>query len=268
MRQGLYIVCAVPPGHLQQAALACTATGGVASLTTAGRLWDFRGVPADPLTHVTVAYGRSACADGLDGVRIHRSRSLAPTDTVRRDDGISLTSPPRTLFDLAAVTTADALESMIEQAIDRSMFTVPTLWGVARRLARSGRAGSSAFVDVLASRPAWRRPVGSGDELVLEHALVAAGLPRPERQWPVTLPSGRTVHLDLAWPTIRLAFEVDHVTWHGGRLESTRDKWRDRQIRLLGWEVDRVTDADIRDRRAATVRDLATLHRHRAAAVP
>ena len=74
------------------------------------------------------------------------------------------------------------------------------------------------------------------------------------------LPDGRTVHPDLVWPEARLAVEVDHVTWHGGRIESTYDKWRDRQMRLPGWEVDRVTDADICKRPVGTVRDLSALY--------
>ena len=183
---------------------------------------------------------------------------------MRRRGGIVLTAPPRTVSDLASVLDATALESVIEQGLDLRMFGVPTLWVVARRLARRGRAGSGTFVEVLAAREAWRAPVGSHDELILEGALVAAGVPRPQRQWPVTLPNGKDVHPDLAWPDLRLAIEVDHVTWHGGRLDSTYDKWRDRQLRLLGWEVDRVTDEDIRRRRATTVREVAALHRRRA----
>lgn len=184
-----------------------------------------------------------------------------------RADGIVVTSPPRTLFDLASVLDADALESAIEQGIDRGMFGVPTLWGVARRLATRGRPGSTRFVDVLAGRPSWVKPVGSNHELVLARALVAAGLPEPVRQHPVMLGNGRTVHPDLCWPDVRLIVEVDHVTWHGGRIASTQDKRRDRQLRLRGWEVDRVTDADLRDAREVTVREVVELHALRTMAV-
>ena len=51
-----------------------------------------------------------------------------------------------------------------------------------------------------------------------------------------------------AEPTFKLAVEVDHVTWHGGRLDAQRDKLRDRELTRLGWTVVRVTDEDI-DRR-------------------
>lgn len=263
VQQAVFVVAAAPTGDLQRIAIACTATSGAASVTTASRVWLYRGVPVDRWLHITVPYGRAVHVDKLDRVLVHRSRALPPCDVVRRRDGIVVTSPPRTLFDLAAVVESDVLESIVEQGIDRRMFTVPTLWGIARRLAGPGRAGSTRFVDVLASRPAWTKPSGSGDEIALEQALVAAGLPRPVRQCTLRLPNGRDVHPDLAWPDLRLAIEVDHVTWHGGRLDSTYDKWRDRQVRLLGWEVDRVTDTDIHRQRETTVRDLVRLYEQR-----
>ena len=268
VRRDVFVVGAVPATELQRAALASVATGGVASHGTAGRLWGLRQLPPDRATHVTVAYGLAARPGGLVDVVIHRTRSLPPGDIVGRADGIPLTSPPRTLFDLAGCVSFDALESMVEQAIDRSLCSVPTLWAVAQRLGRRGRAGSTAFADLLGSRPTGREPVGSHDELRLERALVDAGLPRPERQWPVRLAGGQVVHPDLAWPDIRLAVEVDHSTWHDGRDASTYDTWRDRQLRLVDWEVDRVTDTAVREQLAATVKDLVALYRRRAAAHP
>ncbi len=264
--RAVYVVAAVPPTVLQAYAVAVAATGGAISHTSAGSLAAFRGLPRDGSVHVTIAHHRSLDLSALPAhVVLHRTRALPRTDLVRRGDGIVVTSSQRTAFDLAAVLDADALESLIEQGIDRGMFTVPTLWAAARRLARPGRDGSGRFVDVLASRPAWVKPVGSHDELVLVGALVALGVPAPVRQHPIELARGRDVHPDLAWPDLRLAIEVDHVSWHGGRLDSTYDKWRDRQLRLRGWEVDRVTDTDLRDHRAATVRDVRALYDRRAA---
>lgn len=262
--RAVYVVAAVPPTREQRWAVAVAATAGAISHVTAGTSWTYRGMPPTDLVHVTIPHGRVLDPEALpDGVVVHRSRSLPSTDLVRRRDGIVVTSPPRTLFDLAAVIDVDTLESAIEQGIDRRMLGVPTLWGVARRLATRGRPGSTRFVDVLASRTAWIKPVGSNDELVLARALVAAGLPEPVRQHPIVLRGGRTVHADLCWPDIRLAIEVDHVTWHGGRVASTQDKRRDRHLRLRGWEVDRVTDRELRDDREATVGELVELHAER-----
>ena len=75
---------------------------------------------------------------------IHRSCALQEIDVVRRDDGIAVTSPPRTAFDAAWDLSRDDLESLIEQGIQRQMFTIPTMWAVARRLREHGRPGAPA----------------------------------------------------------------------------------------------------------------------------
>ena len=71
------------------------------------------------------------------------------------------------------------------------------------------------------------------------------------------------IHPDVAVVPLRWAVEVDHVTWHGGRFEAQRDKIRDRQARRLGWQVERVTDQELRDSFRRAVDDLEELFRLR-----
>jgi very-short-patch-repair endonuclease len=144
------------------------------------------------------------------------------------------------------------------------------LFEVARRLARSGRDGTTRFWRVLNRRPAWAKPAESHHEVTLLGALRARGLVL-ERQVAVTLPTGDVVHLDAGDPARQFGVEVDHVTWHGGRADVDYDKWRTRQLSIIGWTVPRVTDTDIERRLAATVADLITIHdgcRPRAGAMP
>ncbi len=37
--------------------------------------------------------------------------------------------------------------------------------------------------------------------------------------------------------------EIDHITWHGGKVDLTADKRRDRLLRRIGINTTRVTDA-------------------------
>ena len=55
------------------------------------------------------------------------------------------------------------------------------------------------------------------------------------------------------------ALEVDHVTFHGGKLDQYYDKWRDRQLRLVGIHVTRVTDQDIGERLSAVVTEVGAI---------
>ena len=66
-----------------------------------------------------------------------------------------------------------------------------------------------------------------------------------EPQVRVDLGGGIRLVLDFADPTVRFGVEVDHVTWHGGRVAAQRDKWRDRQLMRIDWVVVRVTDEDL-----------------------
>jgi very-short-patch-repair endonuclease len=255
VRAGIHVSTATPSRWPQQLVIATAAADGVISHQSAGRLWDFRRVPATSAAHVTIQAARRVA--GMNEVIVHRSNLLAELDVVRRHDGIAVTSPPRTVFDLASLMSYDDLESIIEQGLDRELFAMPTLWATARRLGCRGRAGSGRFERVLAHREPWQRPVQSDLELRLERALVQARLPRPVRQHPIDLGDGVTVHVDLAWPVHRVLIEVDHVTWHGGRADAGVDKWRDRQLNALGWRTLRVDDRDIRDRLPEVVRDVA-----------
>ncbi len=148
--RGVFVATDAPPSAVQKAALACAITGGVISHETAGRMWGFRGLPQADRPHITV---RGECRPRTDTATIHRSNQLTPVDIVTRGDGIKVTSPPRTCFDLAWRLPADDLESIIEQCLDRQMLTMPTPWATARRLTSIGRAGSGRFADVLSSRP-------------------------------------------------------------------------------------------------------------------
>jgi hypothetical protein len=109
-----------------------------------------------------------------------------------------------------------------------------------------------------------RRPAQSGLELDVIDLVERVGLPVPVRQLPLTLRSGETIHLDVAWPAIRLAIEPGHSWWHGGDLRQRADQVRDRACALVGWHVHRYDEHAIRDR-AATAREIHALYHQRAA---
>lgn len=257
--QAVYRLAAVPPSSEQRMALACAVDDDVViSHVSAGRLWGLRRLGRDARLHVTIG-GRSNRL--VPGVARHRSHRVHAIDVVGRDDGIRVTSPPRTVFDLAAMLHDDALASVIEQVLHEQRCTVPTLFDTGRRLAERGRNGSARFARVLQSRPALLKPVASDLELMLEQAILDAGLPRPLRGHPVRLRSGDTVHPDFLWPEAREAVEVDHVTWHGGKLDLTYDKRRDRELWKVGVHVTRVTDSEISNHLGRVIADLRAILR-------
>lgn len=222
---------------------------------TAGRLWDLRKLTTDDV-HVLALHNVK-----LRGVDAHRTDLLARSDWVTIK-GLRVLRPGRLLCDLAWTLDDAALESVLEQMIDRRMLSITAARTAARRFIAPGRPGSTRLARVLESRPTWMRPPDSDLELRLWRALEAVGEVF-ERQQPVELDGGGAIHLDLACPACKFGIEVDHATWHAGRLDSQADKRRDRAAARVGWTVLRVTDEDIERRLDSTVDDIRTIHRDR-----
>ncbi len=174
-------------------------------------------------------------------------------------------SPPRAWFDCARDLDDERFERLTEWVLDNHA-TLPTLWRTARRLEARGRPGLARVKRVMSRRSDWQKPAGSGIELRVLKALERRGIVLV-RQYRLRLPNGVTIHPDGADPTIKWAVEVDHVTWHGGRLDAQRDKARDRDARRVGWQVDRVTDLELADDFDGAIDELVTLHRRRQATV-
>jgi very-short-patch-repair endonuclease len=223
-----------------------------------GRLWGVRRMGTVDLIDARVPHFANSL--GAEWVRLRRCNVLDPIDVVERADGIRVASPPRLLFDLAESLDDLDLESVVEQVLDKRWLTMPTLHATARRLCHPARPGSDRFARVLGSRPDFLRPADSHLEVQLLDALRAAGVRDLVRQLPVRLPNGVVVHPDLAVPATRWAIEVDHVTWHGGRVASQADKQRDRLMRRIGWHVDRVTDEEITNDLPGLVAELLSGH--------
>jgi hypothetical protein len=258
-RHDVFRLAGAPPTVEQRLAEACAVDEDViVSHMPAGRQWGMRGLGADRRVHVLVP---DATTFTLPGVVLHRCRQVDPIDVVVRDDGIRLTSPPRTVFDLASYLDDLRLESVIEQVLAEGRCTLPTLLATVRRLRARGRGGSARIARVLEGRPAWYRPLDSDLELRFERAIAAAGLPAPERQAPVKLRNGMVASVDFLWRSHGEAVEVDHVTWHGGRLATADDNRRDRRLAQVGVRVTRVTDFEIEHRLREVLADIALLLR-------
>ncbi|HEY4607573.1 MAG TPA: hypothetical protein VIH06_00145 [Ilumatobacteraceae bacterium] len=232
------------------------------AFTTAGQEWTYRRM-ADPLIHVLISHG---CSPVMQGVVIHRCRRIDPVDIVQRPDGIRLTSPPRTVFDSADMIGAEATASVIEQVLNEQRVTFETLADTLRRLYHPNRPGSRTMLAVLRSRPSWRRALQSDLEVRVIEEMARQGLTPPVPQCPMTLPDGRNIVIDFAWPGVKLAVEVDHPAWHDGARDSHADKGRDRKLTTLGWTSARITDIDVNGGLRDAVSDISRILQRLAAA--
>ncbi len=98
---------------------AVLALGGDAVLShaTAAGAWDLRRLGSGAI-HVTVP--STAGRKRRRGIRLHRSRTLTPDQTTRHR-GIPITTPARTIIDLARTLEGRALEHALDLADQRSL---------------------------------------------------------------------------------------------------------------------------------------------------
>ena len=258
---GVYRMSTSPSTFESRCAAACLAEdSAVVTGLAAAAIWRFRAVREPDTPIVMFDHDRNPLAHGV--VR-RRTNVLTDEDRVRRPDGIVVASPPRTWFDCGRDLDDETFEAITEWVLDRHT-SMPTLWRTVRRLDGRGRPGLARVRRVLSQRAAWQKPAGSKLEMRVLKALERGGMPTLVRQHPIRLPNGVVVHPDGADVSARWAVEIDHVTWHGGRADAQRDKGRDRGLRRVGWQVDRVTDQELRDDFAGSISELAELRSLRA----
>ena len=263
LHQGVYVSTAVSLSIAARCVAACLAVPDlVISGPTAARLRNLRKVSDNTDIHALGLHGPTRLA----GVVVHRTNQLDFANDVEvRPDGIRMLRPARLAFDLARFLDDQSFESVVEQMIDRQLCNIPRFFATGRRLKRPGREGTARFARVLAKRPAWAKPKDSDLEVELLRALSDRGVVLVP-QFELELPDGSVVHLDGGDSGRRFGVEVDHVTWHGGRVSRVYDKWRDRQTDRLGWVIPRVPDEELRDHWVMTLNDLVEIYATRKAA--
>lgn len=118
-----------------------------------------------------------------------------------------------------------------------------------------------ALREALALRLPGYDPGDSELEIRALRALHRAGLPTPIQQHVVRRPDGRLARIDLAYPSERIAIELDGWDHHGRRSRFDPDRIRRNELTLLGWDVYNFTATMDDNTLTSTV--AAALHRTR-----
>jgi very-short-patch-repair endonuclease len=218
-------VCAV--GHLaltrngrfMAAVLAC-GEGAALSHFSAAVLWGLLEARGQQI-HVTVE-GNRVCR----GIVVHRS----PLQGERlRRLGIVVTTPARTLVDLADVAPRRTLERAFDEADYLRLD-----WESARP--KHGRRGSGLLASVLAvHEPGSTRTLSELEELFLAFCD-SRGFRRPEVNVSI-----EGYLCDFVWRDERVIVETDGAQAHGTQRARERDPVRDADLQIAGWRVVRVT---------------------------
>jgi hypothetical protein len=217
------------------AAVLAGGPGALASFTTAGRLLQVE-VGLDGI-HITVPNRRRV---RIPGVVVHRPVRVGKKDTTRVGV-IPVTSPSRTIIDLAAVLAAPALEDAIDDLRRRALIDVPKLAARVGRMNPAGRRGIVLLRRLLAERVGVAVP-GSNRERDVGALLKDAGLPAPVPQYVICDEGGRFVaQVDYAYPEARLVVEFDGYEKHSSRRQWENDLVRQNAVSELGWRFLRIS---------------------------
>jgi hypothetical protein len=153
--------------------------GSVASHRTAAALWGLHGFRLDALDVIRPRTRDAARRCSLATVHEPRLLLLHHCTVL---DGIPVTTPARTLFDLAGIAHPGRVERAVDNALSRSPALLPRLHAMLPEMAQRGRTGITLMREILAARPAGYIAPASGLEsrVIAAQDVGAAGVARDQ----------------------------------------------------------------------------------------
>jgi hypothetical protein len=234
LHRGVYAVGHVHVGRRGRLFAAVLASGAdaVVSHASAASDWAIRRSAAS-VVDVTVRGNRRRRA----GIRLHRHGNLLD-DEVTVLDGLPITTPARTLLDLAATRPRRTVERALDALVAQQLFDLAALEAVLA----PPRPGCTLLRAVLAEHAPGSTATASGvEEAFLALCRAEPRVPEPD----VAVPVGPYT-ADFLFPDHALVIEIDgphHATRRGQRHDRRRDAWFARRgLRTHRFETDQVGD--------------------------
>jgi very-short-patch-repair endonuclease/predicted transcriptional regulator of viral defense system len=224
---------------------AALATGGVLSHATAAAAWDLRRRGAGAI-HVTVP--STAGRKRREGIRLHRSRTLTAGDTTTVR-AIPMTTPVRTIIDLATTLKGRPLEHALDRAEQLRLIDFAELRR--RPIPPSLQAVLSLYTAGVVTRSEMEERFL---QLCDDH-----GIRRPNVNARI-----EGYEVDFVWRDRRLIVEVDGYAYHRSPTAFETDRERDVVLAMAGWLVLRFTWTQLTTRPAwvaAAIGDRRPPHR-------
>jgi very-short-patch-repair endonuclease len=232
----------------RMAAVLAAGPGAVLSHASAAALWEIRPTSA---TRIDVTVRTAGGRKTRPGLRIHRTPTVHD-DEITEHQAIRVTTPARTLLDLASSLPRRALERALDEAQISELYDLRELEAVV--LAHAGERGARRLQRALAEDGEPTLTDSELEELMLalchEHQL--------EQPTPQAWVAG--LRVDFLFAASRLVVETDGYRYHRTRRAFERDRERDAILARAGYRTLRFTHrqltrapADV----AATIRSSA-----------
>lgn len=218
-----------------RAGLLFAGPGSCLSHTTALAQWPRLHIPVDGLVHVLAPADRQPRSSGF--VRIHRYRDhTIPQRLIIFRHGLATTRPQVALLDAWSILPSSRRRAPVIDAVRLGLVHPDQLALALRaRTTLTGRAELRRLIDLLRA--------GCRSELELMGFIGIFSdpqLPLADRQVEVIV-CGRRYVLDVAWPELLLAVELDGAAYHGSTDARENDVRRDSALAGIGWFTIRIT---------------------------
>ncbi|MFI5038908.1 MAG: DUF559 domain-containing protein [Solirubrobacterales bacterium] len=246
--RGVYSVghATVQPLGRETAALLAIGPKALLSHQSAAFVWGIARARADDVP-VDVLVPASHVRRRL-GIVAHRTTRLHRSE-VRICQGLPVTSPARTLRDIAGTVTMRELERAVDEALIRRLVRLQQLRDAVAR--DKGRRGGPILAALLEHRHNPTITRSQAEERMLE-IIRAGGLPEPETN--VRL---NGYEVDFLWREQRLIVEIDGYAYHSSRSAFERDRAKDGTMAATGYLVLRFTWLQMEHERYVVVVRLA-----------
>jgi hypothetical protein len=230
--RGVYGIAGAPATWQQQVMAAVLCSHGLASHRCAARLWAIEGYRrAVPEIIVPTSSGFVA-----EGVRVHRSVDFDLAEPHVRHK-IPVTSAVRTVIDLGTRVPIEWQSNAIDDVIRRGLVDWPALYHEMVRLSAKGRNGVGTTRSIVDERFGTRIPDSRWNREV-QQLLIQAGLPEPVAEYDVVDAHGMFIgRVDLAYPSLRIAIELQSKLGHFNDRAFERDPLRRNKLQRQGWIV-------------------------------
>jgi hypothetical protein len=208
----------------------------VLSYRSCAALWGVRR-DARAITDISLPR-KSACSRPT--IIAHATTTLRPED-VTVQEGIPCTTVARMLLDLAEVIDRRGVERAVEQAEVLRLFDGRAVDAVLARA--DGRRGAAFLRAVLDDFADCGLTASELEEAILALCR-AAGVPAPAvNPWGAL--DAQEMKVDFLWRSERLIVEADGRAFHTTRHAFERDRRRDQDLLLAGYQVVRFTSGQI-----------------------
>ena len=231
----------------------------VVSHRSAARLHGFPAVPRSvPCLTVPAGSHRRYGAG-----RLFQRGDLPPGQIVRVD-GLLVTSPARTLVDLAPGCSRARLEAWLDHATAERLVTPDELAEVLRLCSRPGKPSVATLRSLLEDYLPGGGVLQGNLERALARVVRSAGLPPGVPQFPHPGSRGRTEFCDRAWLQPQLIVECDGRRWHDRIAAAWVDKRRDAAAAAEGWQTIRYGYEELVSRPDSVAEELRRIYQQRA----